>query len=287
MGIEKVSKEEVTKVIQRFKTVHNLDFSSYAEQSFTRRIEHLLALYNLPSVDALLNLIKNDSILFEKCINDITVNTTEMFRDPDVWLNIKRNIIPILKTRHNINIWHAGCSSGEEVYSMLILLAEENLLDKVKVFATDINTTIIERARSGIYNYRLHNSYFINFDSVVKVNPLNFEQVIDVPYEKYFDIDKINGLFTIKKFLRDVPQFKRHNLVECGLGSYKFDVIFCRNVIIYFNAELQSKVIGNFYQNLFTNGMMLLGNHENIAYLPVAAKFETKQMKGLYYKRGD
>lgn len=279
-----VTKNDVLRVIWEFKKAYDFDFGNYAEMSFKRRIEHLLVAYNLSGVEELIKKAKENKEYFQKCINDITVNTTELFRDVDVWLNLRRNVLPLFKDKTNINIWHAGCSSGEEVYSMLILLNELNLLDKAKVFATDINTDILFKARNGIFNSRLHHAYFDNFDRVIRVNPLNFEETLDVPYDKYFEQDELNKTFRIKKFLRDKSTFKYHNLVE-GSIFYKFDLVFCRNVIIYFNTELQNKVISVFHESLFNDGMLLVGAHENIAYLPIGTKFEPRIMKGLYFKK--
>lgn len=282
--LEKITKEDITKVIQVFKQQFNFDFSEYALQSFSRRIEHILISYNFPDVNTMLSKLKNDQGLVEKIINDITVNTTELFRDTDIWLNLRRNVLPGFKNSESINIWHAGCSSGEEVYSMLILLNELDMLDKVKVFATDVNTEILTKAKKGVFNKRMHHGYFHSFDTVIKVNPLNFEETIEVPYDKYFEFDKQGNAFQVKKFLRDKVTFRKHNLVE-GNVFYKFDLIFCRNVIIYFNTELQNRVITLFYESLFNSGMLLIGAHENISYLPIGSKYENKIMKGLYFKK--
>lgn len=279
-----ITKEDIAKLIFEFRNLHKFDFSEYANQSFGRRIEHILVSYNLASVDALLYKLRNDKTLVQKCINDITVNTTELFRDTEIWLNLRRNVLPTFKNSESINIWHAGCSSGEEVYSMLILLNEMEMLHKAKVFATDINTEILEKAKKGIYNRRMHQGYFHSFDTVIKVNPLNFEESIEVPYTKYFDFDDQNANFKIKDFLKEKVTFRIHNLVE-GQVFYKFDLIFCRNVIIYFNTELQNRVINLFMESLFNTGILLIGAHENISYLPVGSKFENKIMKGLYFKK--
>jgi len=282
--IAKVTNEDVLRVIREFKLYYEFDFSNYAEQSFTRRIEHLLISYNLPDVDSLINRVKFDKTIFQKCVNDITVNTTELFRDTDIWLSFRRNVLPLFKNNETINIWHAGCSSGEEVYSMLILLNEMDMLQKVKMFATDINTEILEKAKRGVYNSRLHQSYFPSFDRVIRINPLNFEEFKDVPYEKYFEIDNNTGTFCVKQFIKDKATFKYHNLVDANI-FYKFDIIFCRNVIIYFNTELQNKTISLFCDSLFNKGIIFLGVHENISYLPIGSRFENKIMKGLYFKK--
>lgn len=279
-----VTKDDLARLVFEFKRLFNFDFGEYAEQSFKRRVEHVLVTYNAGSVDSLIKIVRDDKNLSQQLINDITVNTTELFRDPDVWLNLRRNVLPKLKNKTNINIWHAGCSSGEEVYSMLILLNEMDMLFNAKVFATDINTEILNKAKSGIFNSRLHHAYFDNFDKVIKTNPLNFEETIDVPYDKYFIIDQAKKSFMIKDFLRDKVTFKYHNLTD-GSIFYKFDLILCRNVIIYFNTELQNKVVSMFHESLFQDGMLLIGAHENVSYLPIGTKFEPKVMKGLYFKK--
>ncbi len=279
-----VTREDVHKLVFEFKRLKYFDFSDYAEKSLKRRIEHVLLTYKLPDVESLLNEIKEDEKAIQKCINDISVNTTELFRDPEVWLNLRRNVLNKFRNKTHINIWHAGCSSGEEVYSMLILLNELNMLSKAKVFATDINTEILKRAKTGVYDSRLIHAYFDNFDKVVKVNPLNFEETINAPYSKYFEQDPRNKTFIVKDFLRDNATFKIHNLVSDDI-FYKFDLIFCRNVIIYFNTDLQDRVISLLYESLFNDGILLIGVHENINYLPVGSKFESKITQGLYIKK--
>ncbi|MBU0489154.1 MAG: protein-glutamate O-methyltransferase CheR [Bacteroidetes bacterium] len=284
MGSTMVTKEEIARLIDELKNNHQFDFSNYAEQSFSRRIDYVLTSYGLDSVDALLDRLRRGRLVPEKLVNDITVNTTELFRDPEVWINLKRNILPILKKKDAIGIWHAGCSSGEEVYSMLILLAEAGMLDKTRMFATDINTEILEKARAARYNYRLHNSYFDNFDKVMKFNPLNELEEIKVDYAKYFDLNSGESYFQVKQFLKNNLILRQHNLLSNNI-FYKFDLIFCRNVIIYFNTELQNRVIQSFWDSMFTNGMLLLGSHESLAYLPIASKFENKMMRGCYLRK--
>lgn len=278
-----IKKEDIQKLIYELKTRFYVDFSNYAENSFGRRVEYVLTTYNLPNVDQLILKIRDDRSMSEKLINDITVNTTELFRDPEVWIGLKRNIIPKLRLKPTINIWHSACSSGEEVYSMMILLNEAGLLDNAKILATDLNTNILKKAQCGTYSLRMQNSYFTNFDKVVRVNPLNSEEELDIPYTKYFDFDKEKGIFTAKDFLRSKPTFKQHNLLDPNY--LKFDIIFCRNVIIYFNSEMQNIVIGNHNNALFDEGILILGAHESIAYLPIASKFNQKFMRGCYIKK--
>lgn len=279
-----ITRKEVLKVISEFKKNYNYDFENYAELSFKRRIEYLLVSHNLSGVEELIAKTTADESYFRKCINDITVNTTELFRDPDVWQNLKHSVFNNLKDKRRINIWHAGCSSGEEVYSTLIMLNELNMLDKSNVIGTDINTDILQKANDGIFNKRFNPSYFENFDKVMNGVAKNNGSNPHILYSKYFELDEVTKLYRVKKFLREKVKFKYHNLVD-GAAFCKFDLIFCRNVIIYFNTELQSKVVSLFHESLFNQGMLLVGVHENISYLPVGSKFESKIMKGLYVKK--
>lgn len=240
------------------------DFSQYSEKSLKRRLGKVLS-DNRININILINKLKNNREFVEKIVKEITVNTTELFRDPQVWQAIRYAILPKLKSNSVINIWHAGCSSGQEVYSMLILLNELEIIDKVKIYATDLNSDVLDSAKIGEYKYRFNIGYLDNFDKVIKENPYNYEEYNDVPYEKYFDIDKANDLIRMKDFLKEKPIFKRHDLVTENNTLYvKFDIILCRNVIIYFNYNLQSKVFDLFHKNLYDDGCLILGLHETI-----------------------
>jgi len=250
--------------IYALKNSSKYDFSQYSEKSLKRRLAKVLS-DNRLALPLLINRMKNDGNFVEKIVNEITVNTTELFRDPQVWQAIRYAILPKLKNNSVINIWHAGCSTGQEVYSMLILLNELGLLERTKVYATDLNAEVLENARQGKYKYRFNIGYLDNFDKVIKENPYNFEEYNDVPYDNYFYIDKTNDLIKMNNQLRDKPIFKKHDLVTEDNTLYvKFDIILCRNVIIYFNYDLQNRVFDLFHKNLYENGCLILGLHETI-----------------------
>jgi len=165
---------------------------------------------------------------------------------------------------------------------MLILLNELGLFDNAKILATDINPDVLNQAAKGNYKYRFNIGYLDNFDKVIRENPYNFDEYYDVPYEKYFDINKTKDAIQMNQFLIDKPFFRRHDLVMDGnLMFAKFDIILCRNVIIYFNYDLQNKVFNLYHESLFQDGILILGMHETILG-PYASKFEKK---GLYYKK--
>lgn len=258
------------------------NFSDYSERSFKRRIEKLLVDNHMDINQLSLKVAKDKSFL-EKVVRDITVNTTELFRDPEMWITLRYQILPKLKKNKSIFIWHAGCSSGQEIYSMLILLSELGMFDQAKVFATDINSEMLESAKQGHYKYRFNLGYLDNFDKVIKENPYNYEEKVDVPYEKYFDIDKVKDTITMKQFLREKAVFRKHDLVKDGNIFYsKFDLILCRNVIIYFNNKLQNHVIELFNNSLYRDGYLILGAHESVLG-PVANNFD--RTKGFYRKK--
>jgi len=270
-----ITDEEVTLFINTIKSSSNYDFSDYSEKSFQRRVEKLVVDYKT-DVFGLIRRLRNDSDFLEQVVKDITVNTTELFRDVKAWHNLRYRILPRLQDNNVINVWHAGCSTGQEVYSMMILLNELGLLDRAKIYATDINTDVIETAKEGEYKYRFNIGYLDAFDKVIKENPYNYEDRRDVSYEKYFDIDKAQDIIRMKPFLKDKPVFRKHDLVTGGNIFYtKFDIILCRNVLIYFNNKLQNKVFELFYKSLFDGGYLILGVHESMLG-PMTTKFEKK-----------
>jgi chemotaxis protein methyltransferase CheR len=277
-----ITDQDLQYFISALKNSSRYDFTEYSDKSLKRRLQKVLTDLSL-DINGLISSIKNNPDFTERIVKEITVNTTELFRDPQIWHMLRSRILPRFKNNNNINIWHAGCSTGQEVYSMMILLSEMGMLEKAKIFASDINTDVLEQAKKGEYKYRFNIGYLDNFDKVIKQNPLNYEEFIDVPYEKYFDIDKIRDSITMKKFLTEKPIFRKHDLVKDGnLFFAKFDLILCRNVIIYFNYSLQNKVFDLFYNNLYNKGALLLGMHETILG-PWANKFE--KMGQAYIKK--
>jgi len=260
-----LTQEKILELITTIKNYTYYDFSQYAISSFTRRIDKILEDNGLDADGLIKKIKKSDKEFIQKLIADITVNTTELFRDPGVWQSIKYRILPKYEEAEKIDIWHVGCSTGQEVYSMLILLNELNLLQKSNVYATDINNLALQAAREGKFIYRFNAEYLQNFDEVIKKNPYNFEEFNDVPYSKYFYIDKLKDIIEINDFLKNKAQFVNHDIVSLkNIFEKKFDIILCRNLLIYFNQSLQSKVINFFYDNLSYPGNLVLGYHESI-----------------------
>lgn len=270
-----ISDEELQKFVSTIKDYSVYDFSEYSEKSLMRRIEKILT-DNQVTLDELLVKIKCDTQFTEKIVKDITVNTTELFRDPPAWHLLKYQFLPTIADNPEINIWHAGCSTGQEVYSMMIMLDEMGLLDKTNIYATDLNSDVIESAKKGLYKYRFNLGYLDNFDKVLKENPNNQDENKEIPYSKYFEINKVKDTIQMSKFLVSKPLYKKHDLVkDPNPFSTSYDLILCRNVIIYFNYNLQNKVFAKFFNNLAINGALLLGMHESMLG-PISSKFEKK-----------
>jgi chemotaxis protein methyltransferase CheR len=240
---------------------YGFDFSNYAMSSFKRRIIMVLKKNAIKSVDALIQRISNDTVFFDQFVLDITVNTTEMFRDPSFWRVLRSQVLPLLSTRQEFNIWHAACSTGEEVVSMMILLKEEDLLSRAKIFATDINHNVIKKAaelRFPLRNLELFNQNYLQSDPKAQLS-------------KYYTIQDNEVCFD-KSLITNV-KFKHHDLAV-DHHFYKFDLILCRNVMIYFNQQLQNRVFELLHNSMFLGGFLCLGAKESLIWCKIADRFE-------------
>jgi chemotaxis protein methyltransferase CheR len=212
------------------------------------------------SLEQLITKTKTDTLFVEKVIQEITVNTTEFFRDTEVWKELYHSYYPTLKKKNSVNIWHAGCSSGQEVYSNIILLNEMNMLKKSNIVATDLNTQMLKIAKNGRYSKRQNQKYTENLNAVLN----NEKSDSNILLEKYFEKTD-NNTIEIKNLFKKAAEFQRHDLVKGDIDSkVKFDIIFCRNVLIYFNSTLQTKILKQFHNKLTNGGMLILGNHEGL-----------------------
>ena len=281
MCIMSITDSELLQIIQTIRSVSAYDFSEYSEKSLKRRFTKILLDYRT-TMNELLHLLKTQPKFMEEVAKKVTVNTTELFRDPPIWFSLRSEILPKLARKPVIRIWHAGCSTGQEVYSMIILLNEMKLLDKAELYATDLNTDAIDVAKKGVYKYKFNINYLDNFDKVIRNDVNNPLIVRDIPYSKYFDIDQLGDKIVINKSLLEKPKYAKHDLVkENNIFNIHFDLVMCRNVIIYFNYNLQNKIFQLFHNSLCEDGYLMLGIHESILG-PYSTKFEKH---GYYYLR--
>lgn len=277
---QEIEDKELNIFIEKVKSRSSYNFSEYSDKSLKRRLAKIL-FDNSLDFQSFIDKLENNKSFLEKIVKDITVNTTELFRDPPIWNSLRYDILPLYKDNEEINIWHAGCSTGQEVYSMLILLNELNLFYKSNLFATDINPDVLEKAKTGIYKYRFNLTYLDNFDSVIRQNQAGDYQ--DIDYSRYFSIDKTRDIIKMHPFLINKPVYKKMDLVwETNPFPVLYDLIICRNVIIYFNYDLQNKVFKLFHENLHKGSFLILGVHETILG-PLASQFDKKNQG--YFKK--
>ena len=251
---------------------YNYDFRNYAMSSFKRRVLRIMELKKL-SVDALLKRLSESPAFINEFLDELTVNVTEMFRDPSFWRIMREEILPAIMLNHKqFKIWHAGCSSGEEVLSMSIMLKEMGVLQDVTVIATDLDVNILEKAKSGTYpikNMELNEKNYIRFQGV-----RNFKD--------YYHEDNGNAVFN-KELLMNVS-FRRHDLVMGDIFN-KFDLILCRNVMIYFNQTLQNEVLKKFHESLFKYGYLAIGSKESLIWCDYANRFIVVNNEEKIYKK--
>jgi len=259
-----IAEKDLALFFSTVKQVSSYDFTEYSEKSLKRRLERILTENNI-DFKTLIFKIKNDSLFLKKTVKDITVNTTELFRDPEIWQEIRLKVLSKVKNKSEINIWHAGCSTGQEVYSLAIMLNELGILEKSNIYASDLNPDVLKTAKKGEYRYRFNLSYLSNFDKALKENKYNYTEKSDIDYNKYFTIKPQKDKIIIHDFLRNKPFYSEKDLTkQDNFPANKFDVILCRNVLIYFNLHLQNKVIDSFYNNLKEDGFLILGKHESL-----------------------
>ncbi|MBN2166574.1 MAG: protein-glutamate O-methyltransferase CheR [Marinilabiliaceae bacterium] len=255
----------VKEYLLELKKYSQYDFSEYSDNSIQRRLLKILEEHEL-DMNKLLEMTKNNPAFVENLVNEITVNTTEFYRDTDVWIEYALSFLDKIKIKKVINIWHAGSSSGQEVYSNLILLDAYGYLNKSNIIATDINQVVIDEAKKGEYRLstNLRNIEQFQKDIDKSINGDHLLKTID--FKKYFSESVTNDRLEIKQFLKKVPLFIKHDLVKEKLPyEVKFDIIFCRNVLIYFNTSLQSRILKMFHDRLNNGGMLVLGSHEGVS----------------------
>ena len=233
---------------------YGFDFRSYAYASIRRRLWKRIEEEGLSSVSSLQEKVLHDPAMMEKLLLDLSINVTAMFRDPGFYVTFREHVVPLLRTYPFVRIWHAGCSTGEEVYSMAILLREEGLYDRARIYATDINEVVLQRAKAGIFPLERMQEYTDNY---IKAGGKK-------SFSEYYTA-KYGGALFDQTLTKNVV-FSQHNLVTDRSFS-EFNVILCRNVLIYFDKTLQSKVHSLFYDSLVMFGVLVLGSKETLRFM--------------------
>ncbi|MBF0370259.1 MAG: protein-glutamate O-methyltransferase CheR [Magnetococcales bacterium] len=253
---------EIELLLEALRQRCGFDFQHYSQASLRRRLRHSLLPFNFEHISEAIPRIIHDRTFLDKLIYTLSVTVTELFRDPPFYRKVREKVIPILKTFPFINIWHAGCATGEEVYSMAIILKEEGLLDRARIYATDINGKSLEQAREGIYSIENLRDYTKNYQKAGGKLSLS-----DYYHSKY-------DLVRMDPELKENVVFANYNLVTDNVFT-EVHLVFCRNVLIYFDRTLQDRVLNLFHDSLVRGGVLCLGTKESIGFSDVSGKFTT------------
>ncbi|GAA4085327.1 protein-glutamate O-methyltransferase CheR [Mucilaginibacter panaciglaebae] len=270
---ETITSPQITEIIDLVKKIYGFDFSSYTKASLKRRVTRIMQLKKLQFYD-LKHVLVNDKNFFQHFLEEVTVNVTEMFRDPSFYKAFNDQVIPYLSSYTHSKIWCAGCSSGEEVYSMAILLQQAGIRKKSFIYGTDINTECLKEARKGIYSLRKIKSYSENYQM----------SGLEGSLTDHFTI--LYDAATIHSELKQNILFSVHNLVSDNVFN-EFQLITCRNVFIYFEITLQERILDLFYKSLTPLGFLCLGSKEAIRSDFFKKKFKViNQKENIYQKIG-
>jgi chemotaxis protein methyltransferase CheR len=263
---------ELELLLQAIFLQYGYDFRDYSRAHVKRRVKHRMIQEGLKSISELQNNILHDKESFGKIVRDLSINVTEMFRNPDFYKSIREKVIPMLKTYPFLKIWHAGCATGEEVYSFAIMLKEEGLLERTQIYATDFNSHVIDKARKGIFSIRSIKEYTVNYQKAGGK-------------ESFSDYYHANDeLVIFDKSLNRNIVFAEHNLVTDGVFA-EVNMIVCRNVLIYFNRDLQNNVLKLLHKSLITGGFLALGTKESLLFSDEEKKYKVIDAKQKIFKK--
>ncbi len=251
---------------------YGYDFRNYARASIERRTRRFLSKSGCRTIPEMIDRLLNDEVFFGGLVRDFSITVTELFRDPRVYASLRRQVVPMLKTHPFIKIWHAGCATGEEAYSLAILLKEEGLYDRATIFVTDFNDGALQKARQGIYSTDKIKEGTRNYQAAGGKN--SFSDY----YQARYDAVALDGA------LRKNMTFANYNLVTDGVFG-EMHLILCRNVLIYFDRELQNRVFGLFGDSLVRGGFLCLGSKESPTFSTAADQFETVDKTAKIYRK--
>jgi chemotaxis protein methyltransferase CheR len=251
---------------------YGFDFRTYARGSLTRRVRHRATQEGLPTATALLDLVLHDSSAMQRLLYDLSINVTSMFRDPGFYRALRERVVPMLKTYPFVRVWNAGCSTGEETYSLAILLSEAGLLDKTRIYATDMNDAVLERAAAGVFPLEKMREYTGNY----------IEAGGTRAFSEYYTTGLGGARFSPE--LTENVVFAQHNLASDGSFN-EFHAIVCRNVLIYFDKTLQDRVHALFHTSLVTFGVLGLGSRESLRGMTLEHSYEELDLTARLYRR--
>lgn len=263
---------EIELLLEGIFKISGFDFRDYMRSSIGRRIRNRMKLERVPTITRMLEKSLYEPEFLSQLLNDFSINVTEMFRDPSFFKAFREKVVPLLKGQPEIRIWHAGCSTGEEVFSMAILLEEEGLSEKTHIYATDMNERVLNQAKQGTFLLSKMQNYTKNY--LLAGGKKAFSE--------YYTTDEKYAYFH-PRLLENIS-FAQHNLVT-DHSFNEFHVIVCRNVLIYFTLPLQDQVHELFHSSLSNGGFLGLGDKEALKFTSVAYKYqEFEQAEKIYRK---
>jgi len=267
-----VEKIEIDLLLEAIYRRWGYDFRCYARASIERRTWQFLSRSGCASVTEMIQRVLHDREFFSQLARYFSITVTEMFRDPPFYQAVREQVIPLLRTWPHIKIWHAGCASGEEVYSLAIVLKEEGIYDRATIYATDFNDEALDRAREGIYQVGAMKEATRDYQLA------GGKASLSEYYHARYDAVAMDNT------LRERIVFSSHNLAsDSAFGE--MHLVFCRNVLIYFNRELQNRALGLFSESLVPGGYLCLGTKEQLQFTTASERFETVDSKANIYKK--
>jgi chemotaxis protein methyltransferase CheR len=267
-----LEKIEVDLLLEGIFRHYGFDFRSYAYSSLKRRLWKRIQAEGLDTVSELQDRVLHDPSMMEKLLLDLSINVSAMYRDPTFYKAFREKVVPVLRTYPFVRVWHAGCSTGEEVYSMAILLEEEGLYDRSRIYATDINEVVLQTAKNGIYPVEKMQEYTQNYIRAGGTRS----------FSDYY-VAKYDAAIFSSSLTRNVV-FSQHNLVT-DRSFAEFNVILCRNVMIYFDRKLQDRVHSLFYESLVQLGFLGLGSKESLKFSKYESCYEEVDARDKIYRR--
>ncbi|MFV5695369.1 CheR family methyltransferase [Flavobacterium sp. LB3P122] len=272
MRYKDTSDLEILLLLEAIYRKYGYDFREYSQAHIRRRIMNRMAVSGFEDIAQMQSKVLNDEPFASELLQDLSITVTEMFRDPVFYSALREKVIPILKTYPFIKIWHAGCATGEEAYSMAILLQEEGLYDRTTIYATDFNQMALNRAKDGIFSNKMIKEYTTNYqlsggkESFSSYYTSNYDNVI------------------MNQSLKKNIVWANHNLVTDSVFA-EVHLILCRNVLIYFDKNLQNKVQTLFYNSLINGGVLCLGSKESLRFTDLHEEYIELEAKQRIFKK--
>ena len=272
MQYKDTSDLEISLLLEAIYRKHGYDFRQYSQAHIRRRIMNRMAISGFADVSQMQSKVLNDEEFASELLQDLSITVTEMFRDPTFYRSLREKVIPILKTYPFIKIWHAGCATGEEAYSMAILLQEEGLYDRTTIYATDFNQLALNRAKEGIFSNKMIKEYTVNYQ--LSGGKESFSSYYTSSYDNVI----------MNQSLKKNIVWANHNLVTDSVFA-EVNLILCRNVLIYFDKNLQNSVQTLFYNSLINGGVLCLGSKESLRYSDLYSEYQEMDTKQRIFKK--